>query len=119
VVPPNVPNVLTMLRILLVPVLLVALLDKTPSLTLLRMGATQHGVVAAANPLGKLKTVQVATIIALIASSARPTWLDLMVYATVLVTVVSGVDFVFGLRRRLSEAEVARASRNSAAESGA
>jgi CDP-diacylglycerol--glycerol-3-phosphate 3-phosphatidyltransferase len=192
VVPPNVPNVLTMLRILLVPVLLVALLDKTPSgdllaaivfavasftdaidgylarsrnavtnfgklmdpladkllivaalvalvslgrleawvamviiarelaVTLLRMGATQHGVVAAANPLGKLKTVvQVATIIALIASSSRPTWLDLMVYATVLVTVVSAVDFVFGLRRRLSEAEAARASRNSAAESGA
>ena len=30
-VTPNVPNVLTLLRILLVPVLLVALLDKTPS----------------------------------------------------------------------------------------
>jgi CDP-diacylglycerol---glycerol-3-phosphate 3-phosphatidyltransferase len=191
VVPPNVPNVLTMLRILLVPVLLVALLDKTPSgdllaaivfavasftdavdgylarsrnavtnfgklmdpladkllivaalvalvslgrleawvamviiarelaVTLLRMGATQMGVVAAANPLGKLKTVvQVATIIALIASSTRPTWLDLMVYATVLVTVVSGVDFVFGLRRRLSEAEAARSARKTAAESG-
>jgi CDP-diacylglycerol--glycerol-3-phosphate 3-phosphatidyltransferase len=190
VVPPNVPNVLTMLRILLVPVLLVALLDKTPSgdllaaivfavasftdaidgylarsrnavtnfgklmdpladkllivaalialvslgrleawvamviiarelaVTLLRMGATQMGVVAAANPLGKLKTVvQVATIIALIASSTRPTWLDLMVYATVLVTVVSGVDFVFGLRRRLSEAEAARSARKTAAES--
>jgi CDP-diacylglycerol---glycerol-3-phosphate 3-phosphatidyltransferase len=192
VVPPNVPNVLTMLRILLVPVLLVALLDKSPSgdllaaivfavasftdaidgylartrnavtnfgklmdpladkllivaalvalvslgrleawvamviiarelaVTLLRMGATQQGVVAAANPLGKLKTVvQIATIIALIASSTRPTWLDLMVYGMVLVTVVSGVDFVFGLRRRLSEAEAARATRKSAAESGA
>jgi CDP-diacylglycerol--glycerol-3-phosphate 3-phosphatidyltransferase len=89
------------------------------AVTLLRMGATQMGVVAGANPLGKLKTVvQVATIIALIASSTRPTWLDLMVYATVLVTVVSGVDFVFGLRRRLSEAEAARAARKAAAESG-
>jgi CDP-diacylglycerol--glycerol-3-phosphate 3-phosphatidyltransferase len=191
-VTPNVPNVLTMLRILLVPVLLVALLDKTPSgdllaaivfavasftdavdgylarsrnavtnfgklmdpladkllitaalvalvslgrleawvamviiaremaVTILRMGATQQGVVAAANPLGKLKTfVQVATIIALIASSSRPLWLDLMVYAMVLVTAVSGVDFVFGLRRRLGEAERARAGRNGAAESKA
>jgi CDP-diacylglycerol--glycerol-3-phosphate 3-phosphatidyltransferase len=89
------------------------------AVTLLRMGATQMGVVAGANPLGKLKTVvQVATIIALIASSTRPIWLDLMVYATVLVTVVSGVDFVFGLRRRLSEAEAARTARRTAAESG-
>jgi CDP-diacylglycerol--glycerol-3-phosphate 3-phosphatidyltransferase len=189
VVTPNVPNVLTMLRILLVPVLVVALLDKTPSgdllaaivfavasftdaidgylarsrnsitnfgklmdpladkllitaalvalvslsrleawvamviiaremaVTILRMGATQQGVVAAANPLGKLKTVvQVATIIALIASKSRPLWLDLMVYATVLVTVVSGVDFVFGLRRRLGEAERARAAATKAAQ---
>jgi CDP-diacylglycerol---glycerol-3-phosphate 3-phosphatidyltransferase len=188
VVTPNVPNVLTMLRILLVPVLVVALLDKTPSgdllaaivfavasftdaidgylarsrnsitnfgklmdpladkllitaalvalvslgrlaawvamviiaremaVTILRMGATQQGVVAAANPMGKLKTVvQVATIIALIASKSRPVWLDLMVYGTVLVTVVSGVDFVFGLRRRLGEAERARAAAAEAA----
>jgi CDP-diacylglycerol--glycerol-3-phosphate 3-phosphatidyltransferase len=187
-VTPNVPNVLTLLRILLVPVLLVALLDKTPSgdllaaivfavasftdaidgylarsrgavtnfgklmdpladklliiaalvalvslhrlqawvamviiaremaVTILRMGASQQGVVAGANPLGKLKTVvQVATIIALIATKSRPLWIDLMVYATVLVTVVSGVDFVFGLRRRLSEAERARANRKAAA----
>jgi CDP-diacylglycerol--glycerol-3-phosphate 3-phosphatidyltransferase len=191
-VTPNVPNVLTMLRILLVPVLLVALLDKTPSgdllaaivfavasftdaidgylarsrgaitnfgklmdpladkllitaalvalvslhrlqawvamviiaremaVTILRMGASQQGVVAGANPLGKLKTgVQVATIIALIATRSRPVWIDLMVYATVLVTVVSGVDFVFGLRRRLSEAERARANRKAAVREGA
>ncbi|MCW3063094.1 MAG: CDP-diacylglycerol/glycerol-3-phosphate3-phosphatidyl transferase [Solirubrobacterales bacterium] len=191
-VTPNVPNVLTMLRILLVPVLLVALLDKTPSgdllaaivfavasftdaidgylarsrgavtnfgklmdpladklliiaalvalvslhrlqawvamviiaremtVTILRMGASQQGVVAGANPLGKLKTVvQVATIIALIATKSRPVWIDLMVYATVLVTVVSGVDFVFGLRRRLSEAERARANRKAAVREGA
>jgi CDP-diacylglycerol--glycerol-3-phosphate 3-phosphatidyltransferase len=86
------------------------------TVTILRLGATQQGVVAAANPLGKLKTfVQVATIIALIATKSRPLWLDLMVYATVLVTVVSGVDFVFGLRRRLSEAESARATRKATA----
>jgi CDP-diacylglycerol--glycerol-3-phosphate 3-phosphatidyltransferase len=191
-VPPNLPNVLTVLRILLVPVLLVALLDETPNgdllaaivfaiasftdaidgylarsrgsvttfgklmdpladkllitaalvalvslnrlqawvamviiaremaVTILRLGATQQGVVAAANPLGKLKTVvQVATIIALIASKSRPVWLDLMVYATVVVTVVSGVDFVFGLRRRLGEAERARANSDTAVRSKA
>jgi CDP-diacylglycerol--glycerol-3-phosphate 3-phosphatidyltransferase len=88
------------------------------AVTILRLGATQQGVVAAANPLGKLKTVvQVATIIALIASKSRPLWLDLMVYGTVLVTVVSGVDFVFGLRRRLGEAERARAAATEAARS--
>jgi CDP-diacylglycerol--glycerol-3-phosphate 3-phosphatidyltransferase len=33
-----------------------------------------------------------------------PVWLDALVYATVAVTVLSGVDYFFGLRRRLAEA---------------
>ena len=174
-VPINVPNVLTVIRILLVPVLIVALLEKTGNgdllaaivfavasltdaidgylarsrnwvttfgklmdpiadkllvvaalitlvslgrlqawvamviisrefaVTALRLAAgTQQGVVISASPFGKIKTaMQVAMVIALIAVHGQPTWLTLLVYATVLVTVLSGVDYFFGFRRSL------------------
>jgi CDP-diacylglycerol---glycerol-3-phosphate 3-phosphatidyltransferase len=174
----NVPNVLTLLRILLVPVLVVALLDQTSdgdvlaaivfaiasftdaidgyiarsrnaittfgklmdpvadkllivaalfslvsldrlpawvamvivarefAVTATRMAAAPAGVVIAANLWGKIKTVvQVATIFFLIAIDGSPLWLDLLVYGMVAITVVSGVDYFFGLRRLLREAE--------------
>jgi CDP-diacylglycerol---glycerol-3-phosphate 3-phosphatidyltransferase len=174
----NVPNVLTLLRILLVPVLVVALLDQTSdgdvlaaivfaiasltdaidgyvarsrnaittfgklmdpiadkllivaalfslvslhrlapwvamvivarefAVTMTRMAAAPTGVVIAANWWGKVKTiVQVATIFLLIAFDSSPLWLDLLTYGMVAITVVSGVDYFFGLRRLLREAE--------------
>jgi CDP-diacylglycerol---glycerol-3-phosphate 3-phosphatidyltransferase len=176
--PMNVPNFLTLLRILLVPVLVVALLDQTPNgdllaatvfavasltdaidgylarsrqwvtsfgklmdpvadkllivaalfslvslhrlapwiamvivarefaVTMTRMAAAPTGVVIAANWWGKAKTiVQVAAIFLLIAVDSSPLWLDLLTYAMVAITVVSGVDYFFGLRRLLREAE--------------
>jgi CDP-diacylglycerol--glycerol-3-phosphate 3-phosphatidyltransferase len=176
-VPLNVPNVLTVLRILLVPVLVVALLGHTANgdllaavvfaaasltdlldgyiarargsvttfgklmdpvadklliiaaivtlvslgrleawvamviiarelaVTVLRAAASAQGVVLSASALGKLKTVvQVGTVFALIAVSGRPVWLEALVYVTVAITLVSGADFVFGLRRRLDAA---------------
>jgi CDP-diacylglycerol--glycerol-3-phosphate 3-phosphatidyltransferase len=178
----NLPNVLTLLRILLVPVLVVALLDQTANgdllaaivfalasatdamdgylartrndittfgklmdpiadklliisalvalvsldrisgwvamviiareltVTVTRMQATQHGVVIAANWWGKAKTiVQVAAIFALIvAGKPTPAWVDGLVYGAVAITIVSGVDYFFGLRRVLREAEARR-----------
>jgi CDP-diacylglycerol---glycerol-3-phosphate 3-phosphatidyltransferase len=175
----NLPNVLTLLRILLVPVLVVALLDKTANgdllaaivfalasvtdamdgylartrnaittfgklmdpiadklliiaalvalvslhrlagwvamviiareltVTVTRMQATQHGVVIAANLWGKAKTiVQVAAIFFLIAvGEPSPGWVDGLVYGMVAITIVSGIDYFFGLRRVLREAE--------------
>ena len=175
--PVNFPNVLTVLRILLVPVLVVALLDQTPNgdllaaivfavasmtdaidgwlarrrrsittfgklmdpladkllvigalltlvslgrvaawvamviiarefaVTVLRMAASQQGVVTPARSLGKVKTVmQVAMVFALILAGGSPAWVDALVYATVAVTVLSGADYFFGLRRTLAEA---------------
>src|SRR5271155_243693 len=177
VFPVNVPNVLTVVRILLVPVIVVALLGNTPdgdvfaaivfaiasltdfvdgyiarssgsvttfgklmdpladkllvvaalvtlvslhrlaawvamviiarefAVTVLRVGATQAGVVIPASPLGKLKTcVQIAAILALIAVRGNPGWVTLLVYVAVAVTMLSGLDFCFGLRRQLREA---------------
>jgi CDP-diacylglycerol--glycerol-3-phosphate 3-phosphatidyltransferase len=174
VFPINVPNILTLVRILLVPVLVVALLEKTAdalaavvfavasltdaidgylarsrnwvttfgklmdpiadkllivaalialvslgrleawvamviiarefAVTVLRVAVgTQEGTVISASLLGKLKTaIQVAMVIALIAVHGRPLWLWLLIYATVLVTVLSGADYFFGLRRHLA-----------------
>lgn len=176
--PINLPNVLTVLRILLVPVVVVALLDETPNgdllaaivfalasitdwvdgylarsrgsittfgklmdpiadkllvvaalvslvsldrlqawvamviiarelaVTMSRMAATGQGVVISANRWGKAKTaLQVLTIFLLIAVSGSPTWLDVLVYVTVAVTVISGIEYFFGLRRTLNAAK--------------
>jgi len=173
----NVPNLLTVVRILLVPVLVVALLDQTSggdllaaivfavasltdaidgylarsrnsvtnfgklmdpiadklliiaalvvlvslgrleawvamviiarefAVTVLRVavGAQQH-VVIPASAWGKAKTAtQVAMVISLIAVPGHPLWLQLLIYVTVAITLVSGADYFFGLRRRLAQ----------------
>jgi CDP-diacylglycerol--glycerol-3-phosphate 3-phosphatidyltransferase len=172
-VPLNVPNVLTVVRILLVPVLVVALLGKTSggdllaaivfatasltdaidgylarsrnwvttfgklmdpiadkllivaalialvslsrlapwvamviisreiAVTVLRAAAGAQGTVIAANALGKLKTaLQVAMVMVLIAVGGGPVPVKLLVYVTVVITVLSGLDYFFGLRRQ-------------------
>jgi CDP-diacylglycerol---glycerol-3-phosphate 3-phosphatidyltransferase len=172
-VPLNVPNVLTVIRILLVPVLIVALLEKTGggdllaaivfavasltdaidgylarsrnwvttfgklmdpiadkllivaalvalvslhrlaawvamviiarefAVTVLRVAVgTQQGVVISANAFGKLKTAfQVVMVMLLIAVHPRTAIVDAVVYVTVVVTVLSGADYFFGLTR--------------------
>jgi CDP-diacylglycerol--glycerol-3-phosphate 3-phosphatidyltransferase len=42
-------------------------------------------------------------VMVLIAVGSSPVWVSLLVYATVLVTVLSGADYFFGLRRHLSQ----------------
>jgi CDP-diacylglycerol--glycerol-3-phosphate 3-phosphatidyltransferase len=177
VFPLNLPNTLTVLRILLVPVVIVALLDETPNgdaiaagvfalaaltdgldgyiarsrgavttfgklmdpiadkllvtaalvalvslnrleawvamviiarefaVTGLRGLAAEQGVVIQASWLGKVKTaLQIAAIIALIVFDPAPLSVDLLVYAAVAATVISGVDYLFGFRRMASKA---------------
>ncbi|MEX0993710.1 MAG: CDP-diacylglycerol--glycerol-3-phosphate 3-phosphatidyltransferase [Solirubrobacterales bacterium] len=173
----NAPNLLTVLRILLVPVVVVALLEETPNadalaaivftvaaltdgldgyiarsrgavttfgklmdpladklliiaplislvslgrvepwvamviiarefaVTALRMVAVEQGVVIPATVMGKAKTVtQIAAILALIAFTPTPAWVDAIVYLAVATTIISGADYFFGLRRRIEEA---------------
>jgi CDP-diacylglycerol---glycerol-3-phosphate 3-phosphatidyltransferase len=67
--------------------------------------------VIAASWLGKLKTVlQIAAVIALIVADPAPLGVDLLVYAALIVTVVSGADYFFGLRRRIEEEQKTRAA---------
>jgi CDP-diacylglycerol--glycerol-3-phosphate 3-phosphatidyltransferase len=173
VFPVNLPNALTVVRIMLVPVLVVALLGNTPggdvlaavvfalasltdfvdgylarardsittfgklmdpladklliiaalialvslhrlaawvamviitrelAVTVLRLGATQAGVVMSASFFGKVKTcLQIAAILSVIAVHGNPAWVQALLYVTVLVTVLSGLDYFFGLRKR-------------------
>ncbi|WP_372790981.1 CDP-diacylglycerol--glycerol-3-phosphate 3-phosphatidyltransferase [Paraconexibacter sp.] len=77
------------------------------AVTATRFAATQQGVVIAANWWGKAKTiVQVQAIFFLIAmGTPTPLWVEIWVYVAVAITVASGIDYFFGLRRRLGEAD--------------
>jgi len=183
VFPLNLPNALTLLRILAVPVVVVALLGETPNgdalaaavfalaaltdgldgyfarsrgavttfgklmdpladklliigalvslvsldrleawvamviiareiaVTILRTIAAERGIIIAASWLGKLKTVlQIAAIIALIATNPAPLIVNILVYIALAVTVISGVDYFFGLRKRIEEQQKERAA---------
>ena len=79
------------------------------AVTVARMAARGEGVVIAANWWGKTKTaVQAATILLLIIVNPAPTWLDVLVDLMVAVTVFSGIDYFFGMRRLLREADARR-----------
>jgi len=183
VFPLNLPNVLTLLRILAVPVIVVALLGETPNgdalaaavfalaaltdgldgyfarsrkeittfgklmdpiadklliaaalislvsldrlaawvamviiarefaVTVMRAIAAERGVIISASWMGKVKTVlQIAAIFALIATNPAPVWVDILVYLAVAVTLISGADYIFGLRRRLAAKDRATSS---------
>ena len=176
--PLNLPNFLTLVRILLVPVLVVALLDETPNgdtiaaivfaiaaltdgldgyiarsrqavttfgkvmdpiadklliaaalislvsldrvaawvamviiarefaVSGLRVAAGQQGIVIPASLLGKVKTIlQVAMVLALIAVEDSGTaWVQALVYAAVVMTLISGADYFLNVRKRIEEA---------------
>jgi CDP-diacylglycerol---glycerol-3-phosphate 3-phosphatidyltransferase len=181
--PINLPNVLTLLRILAVPVIVVALLGETPNgdalaagvfalaaitdgldgyiarrrqdvttfgklmdpladkllivaalvslvslnrlaawvamviiarelaVTGLRAVAVEQGVVISASWLGKVKTtLQVAAVFALIIWNPSPWPVDVLVYLALAATVISGLDYFFGLRKRLAEEREKRAA---------
>ena len=76
------------------------------AVTVLRLGATQAGVVIAASMFGKVKTcLQIAAILAVIAVHGQPLWVSALLYITAAVTVLSGLDYFFGLRRRMQQAQ--------------
>jgi CDP-diacylglycerol---glycerol-3-phosphate 3-phosphatidyltransferase len=73
------------------------------AVTGLRMLAVEQGHVIPASIWGKLKTTtQVAMVLALIWADRPAAWVDGLVYFTVAITVLSGADYFFGLRRLLA-----------------
>src|ERR1700744_6305155 len=82
------------------------------AVTILRTIAAERGLVIAASWLGKAKTVlQIAAVIALIATNPSPAWGDVLVYAAGAATLDSGAAYFFGLRRRLEQDQRERATR--------
>ncbi len=80
------------------------------AVTILRTIAAERGIVIAASWLGKIKTVlQIAAVIALIATNPAPAWVNVLVYIALAATVISGADYFFGLRRRIEEQQKERA----------
>jgi CDP-diacylglycerol--glycerol-3-phosphate 3-phosphatidyltransferase len=78
------------------------------AVTGLRQLAMEHGEVIPASVWGKVKTVaQVAMVLLLITVDGSPLWLDVLVWVTTAITVVSGADYFFGFRA-LAQARQAR-----------
>src|SRR3954453_16881918 len=76
------------------------------AVTVMRAIAAERGIVISASWMGKVKTtLQIAAVFALIAINPAPGWVDALVYLAVAATVISGVDYFFGIRRRLAERE--------------
>ena len=91
------------------------IISRELAVTGLRSVAAERGVVIAASWLGKVKTaLQIAAVFALIVANPAPVWVDVLVYAAVAVTVISGIDYFFGLRRVLAEADARRTQRPAA-----
>ena len=73
------------------------------AVTGLRMLAIEQGQVVPASVWGKLKTTtQVAMVLALIWVDRPARWVDILVYVTVAVTVLSGAEYFYRLRGVLS-----------------
>jgi CDP-diacylglycerol--glycerol-3-phosphate 3-phosphatidyltransferase len=69
------------------------------AVTGLRQLAMEHGEVIHASSWGKIKTAaQIAMVLVLILVEGSPLWVDLLVYATVAITIVSAADYFFGFR---------------------
>jgi CDP-diacylglycerol--glycerol-3-phosphate 3-phosphatidyltransferase len=95
----------------LAPWIAMVIIAREIAVTGLRAIAAERGIVIAASWLGKVKTVlQIAAVFALIAADPSPAWVDVLVYIALAVTVVSGADYFFGLRRRIEELERERAA---------
>jgi CDP-diacylglycerol---glycerol-3-phosphate 3-phosphatidyltransferase len=84
------------------------------AVTGLRMLALEQGHVIPASFWGKLKTVaQVAMVLALIWVDGPSPWVDALIYVTVAVTVLSGAEYFYGLRRLMTEEPAPQAAPSS------
>jgi CDP-diacylglycerol--glycerol-3-phosphate 3-phosphatidyltransferase len=80
------------------------------AVTGLRQLAMEHGEVIPANLWGKVKTVfQIAMVLVLITVDGSPPWVDVLVWLTTIITVISGADYFFGFRSLVQARQARRA----------
>ena len=80
------------------------------AVTGLRMLAIEQGQLVSASVWGKLKTItQVAMVLALIWVDRPAAWVDILIYVTVAITVLSGADYFYRLRHLLADERAGRA----------
>ncbi len=79
----------------------VVILTREVLVTVLRTVAARRGEIIDASSFGKIKmTLQIAMVLVLLAvADPRQAWVDVLVAATVLATVVSGIDYLVKFRR--------------------
>lgn len=69
----------------------------------LRMVISEHGKVISASWLGKFKTViQIAAVLIVIIADPA-TWVDIVVWAMVAITLISGIDYFMNVSKRIDE----------------
>jgi CDP-diacylglycerol--glycerol-3-phosphate 3-phosphatidyltransferase len=79
------------------------------AVTGLRMLAIEQGQVVSASVWGKLKTTtQVAMVLALIWVDRPATWVDILIWVTVVITVLSGAEYFYKLRKLLAPSNHSR-----------
>ncbi len=82
------------------------------AVTGLRQVAVEQGHVIAASAAGKLKTAfQVALVLVLIVVNGTPLAVELLIYATVAITVLSGAGYFFRLQRLATDVEASSVAR--------
>jgi len=80
------------------------------AVTGLRQLAMEHGEVIPASIWGKIKTIaQIAMVLVLITVEGSPFWVDALVWATTVITVISGADYFFGFRTLVQARQARRA----------
>jgi CDP-diacylglycerol---glycerol-3-phosphate 3-phosphatidyltransferase len=80
------------------------------AVTGLRQLAMEHGEVIPANLWGKIKTIfQIAMVLVLITVTGSPLWVDVLVWVTTIITVISGADYFFGFRSLVQARQARRA----------
>ncbi|MCK9247682.1 MAG: CDP-diacylglycerol--glycerol-3-phosphate 3-phosphatidyltransferase [Solirubrobacteraceae bacterium] len=90
--------------------IVVVILGRELLVTVIRQLVARRGEVKGAAWLGKVKTAfQMLVILLVILVVPIPGWLDAMVYAMVALTLVSGADFLLGVRRTLAATKAAPA----------
>lgn len=76
------------------------IISRELAITGLRSLAAEQGIVIAASWMGKVKTsLQILAILLLIALGGDELWVQLIVYAAVAATLISGADYFVAMRR--------------------